>query len=57
MSIDISKVINDEELPVCPLCDLAMEESEQVIVVRSGELKALAHVDCTLDPELMGFEE
>jgi len=53
MSIDISKVINDEELPMCPLCKLTMKEPEQVIVVRSGKLKALAHLDCTLDERLM----
>lgn len=57
MSIDISKVVNEGTMPVCPLCGHSMKEPEQVIVVSSGEVKALAHVDCTLDPELMGFEQ
>ncbi len=57
MNIDISKVVNAGTMPVCPLCGHAMKEPEQVIVVSSGDVKALAHVDCTLDQELMGFEE
>ena len=55
--INISEAVNAETIPACPLCGLAMKEPEQVIVVISGDAKTLAHVDCTLDPELMGFEQ
>ena len=55
--INVTHVIAKDKISDCPLCHKNMYEDEQVIVVLSEDVKALAHLDCTLDGNLMCIEE
>lgn len=44
--IDISKAIDPEELPLCPLCDQPIMRHELVDIGTAAGAVALIHEDC-----------
>ncbi len=44
--IDISKAIDPEEIPLCPLCDQPIMRGELVDIGTAGGAIALIHEDC-----------
>lgn len=53
--IDISHLIEPEDLPLCPLCDQPIMSYEESVTVMAAGAKAMAHQDC-IDAEVSGDE-
>lgn len=48
--IDVTgRIVEPEDIPLCPLCDQPVFQWDQAEVVTAFDCKALAHADCTLE--------
>ncbi len=55
--VDVSDIIEPEQMPLCPLCDNAILDWEPVVLVTCGGSKGLAHSDCVEHEEKNASED
>ncbi|MFW6046958.1 MAG: hypothetical protein ACOCP4_04145 [Candidatus Woesearchaeota archaeon] len=46
MIVDVNEIVPEDEMPVCPICENEIEDSDQISLIKSGNYLGLAHLFC-----------